>query len=1118
MRRLIAVLLIAAAWPVATAAASPVATDDGSYGVLGRVFPDPMGGCQQMGSSPCSPNAQGNLPAGQFIGYQEFVDGMKYMNSKPEWARYMEVWPLDGKEGDNDANPAPASTPAGAFPGNNLGSFEFQPKAEYHSVGLAQTDGSRSKQDLWVVRVTDETVPDAGKKRVAYSLSIHGIERAGAEGGTRAIEDLVTAFTTKRDGQKIVPDGTIPNAPTFADVLRKTIIYFVYPNPDGWRRGSVSQGGVFFQRYNGNGVDLNRDWPDVGFAFRPYSPLSEPETRAFSTFFKEVASSGPAFGTAADLHGQLTADALSYTLLGHGRKDWAKDTRVREMAKAIHKVSEKALAWSPLIVPNSTPKSQNGCVNAAGQAEACAHIYGQTWGTVYDTINYTTTGALGDWMDSPYGLNTDGIDNEMSFSHLDRNIVFDPQGEQLHVDGNKALIYAQLTQLLNPPATAFDAPGRKGYVASPRLKHGEETFNPAPPPGTKAQPDITGQSGTPSQDGVTFPFEVKEGNGIFNGGLRVDITKLNAQGISDGNAVTQLLVQCRFCDDHPGVDPSADGWVTVAEDFNQSPAYAQAGLTASVNRPLAVNREGKKVEWRAVLASTPPNFVDAGATMDVRFTQGPATVSGDTSGAPAPKLGAYDVANTDVFKDLNANIAAPADRFEAVNPDSGDSLDGISTLVVADRADLPDAFWNKVRAWVQGGGTLILTDSALRNLPKLVDVDARDIKSRTLYVGQVSFALKDGQDSADDVKDPLLTTPVTVKQDGARFNSSIRRQTFEPTPLGYSIQYTDPKEGTVGNDHATSPAWDVDRAAFEKAGGRTVATAVEGGDTGAASVQDRAAMGEAKVGAGKVRFLGALLPQPTEKYAHDFGIEPYALTYTGHILLRNMLEVPRAPDGTPSFGSPVKLRPGACAVRNGFRSVSARARGRGLNVAFARILRERVNVDVFQTSRGRKVLRERLVARYRDRTRNFVWNGKATVKGRKVTDGFYFVRYSMRLADGSGDTRRITLRRAHGRFTRRPAHYRRESCGLLASYKLTRPAFSGAGVGIAYRMSHTARTRLTVLRGKKVVKSYRTGNVKPGTTVRTRFRAGRRGDYRFVLTVTPTRGRPVRGTLTSRRL
>ena len=36
-------------------------------------------------------------------------------------------------------------------------------------------------------------------------------------------------------------------------------------------------------------------------------------------------------------------------------------------------------------------------------------------------------------------------------------------------------------------------------------------------------------------------------------------------------------------------------------------------------------------------------------------------------------------------------------------------------------------------------------------------------------------------------------------------------------------------------------------------------------------------------------------PQPSQEFDHDFGIEPYSLTYTGHLLLRNALEWPARP-------------------------------------------------------------------------------------------------------------------------------------------------------------------------------------------------------------------------------
>ncbi len=203
--------------------------------------------------------------------------------------------------------------------------------------------------------------------------------------------------TTGRSNTPVVPDG-----PSFADVLKKTIIYFTYPNPDGWVRGSVTQGGLFFQRYNGNGVDVNRDWPDIGFSFRPYSGLSEPESRALSAYFGDVeGSTNQDFAAGDDLHGQPEADALSYTLLPHGSHNFEKDQRIRETAIAIHNASEQALLWSPIIQPNDPPRGGGApCTPDGPTGTACAKIYGQTWGTVYDTINYTTTGALGDYFDS----------------------------------------------------------------------------------------------------------------------------------------------------------------------------------------------------------------------------------------------------------------------------------------------------------------------------------------------------------------------------------------------------------------------------------------------------------------------------------------------------------------------------------------------------------------------------------------------------------------------------------------------------------------------------------------------------------------------------------------------
>jgi len=1119
MRRpliLVAAAVVSQLALAAPAFATPVATNDGDYASYGRVFPDPLGGCQQMGGSPCSPNAQGNVPATQFIQWQEQVDGLVYLNSKPEWQRYMEAWPLDGKLGEGSGN-----DPNGSFPGNNLGRFEFSPSERFQSAGLATNTVDRRRLDLLMVRVTDESVPDAGKKRYLVSMGMHGIERAGVEGGTRAIEDLVTAGATGRAGEPILPKEALEGAPTFGDVLRTAIIYFIYPNPDGWLRGSVTEGGVFFQRYNGNGMDLNRDWPDVGFTFRPYSPLSEPESRAYASAVKDIRERAGAFGAGVDLHGMAEADALSYTLIGHGRHDFGKNERLVASSVAIHRATQAVTAWSPIIQDDSEPKGGAAPCVPGALGDVCSKVYGQTWGTVYDTINYTTTGAMGDWLDSPRGLDADGLDNEMAFSHLDKNIVFEPHTEQLHVEGNKALIWAQVATLLNPPPQVFQASGRKGFVANSRLAATEQVNQGPAPAGTRPQADIEAQApdpGASGPDGLVFPIDVQGGGEIFNGGMRVDVRTANFQGIATGTV--EMQVQCQGCDLQPG-EKDDEGWITVQQDYNQSPLYAQAGVTAAVNRPQATNREGKKVLWRAVVS---PQATPA-AKMWVEFSSSPATIAGSSPGGSAPPVqSSYDVANTDFFADLNRAIPNEAQRFRVVDPlavaSGSQSLDSIDTIVLADTTTPPGftdgergRWLDALRSWVRGGGNLVLTDAAMAALPEFTSVPADAVKPRKTYVGQISYADPDGNATLDD---PLNAG---VALEGARFNSGMRRQTYEPVPLGYAIQT--PEDA----DAYESPIWDVDAAAFTNAGGRIAATSADDNDQ---ADNTRVTTGEFTVGEGRVRVLGAALPTPTEKFDHTLGLEPYSLTYTGYIMMRNLVEWPqRGPlpanaDRAPTSGGELSVL--GCRASSGFRSVSVRPRGRRLRIEFERRVRRPVQVDIFQSSRGNRVLGDRLVARFRGRTRSFTWNGRSSVRGRRVTDGVFVVRLRIRSARGTVDSVRPVLERRRGRFRRRAGYFGRSSCGPITWAKLAYPVFGGRsnrGQVLSYRLAAPARVSIAVLRGRRVVRRIAAGSRVPYRTYRLRIASGRerarRGDYRFRITARAAQ-RTVRRTLTARRL
>ena len=133
-----------------------------------------------------------------------------------------------------------------------------------------------------------------------------------------------------------------------------------------------------------------------------------------------------------------------------------------------------------------------------------------------------------------------------------------------------------------------------------RVRRKERNTATGAPPGTIPQEDINELVTASSPEQAIYEFEVKRDAKTYNGGMRIDITQPNVQGVQPGALVHQLRVQCKGCDRHPGVEED-DEWVTVTEDYNQSGTYAQAGITAAVNDPQPSGKDGKPVQWRAVV-------------------------------------------------------------------------------------------------------------------------------------------------------------------------------------------------------------------------------------------------------------------------------------------------------------------------------------------------------------------------------------------------------------------------------------------------------------------------------------------------------------------------------------
>lgn len=207
---------------------------------------------------------------------------------------------------------------------------------------------------------------------------------------------------------------------------------------------------------------------------------------------------------------------------------------------------------------------------------------------------------------------------------------------------------------------------------------------------------------------------------------------------------------------------------------------------------------------------------------------------------------------------------------------------------------------------------------------------------------------------------------------------------------------------------------------------------------------------------------------------------------------------PRIECGPPSSD-------GSCAAVAGFRSVSARARGRGLRLSFVRRARRPVRVDVFRSSNGRRIAGPRLVARFGRRARPFTWSGRSARGRGAVVDGYYYVRYVLRDGRGGVDIRRITLERRRGRFLARRPFYALASCNLVTIYRLSRPVFGGLGarpLTIAYRLNQDARVAVQVTRGRRTVRRFAARSRRAGATHRLRLRATglRRGAYTVRLT------------------
>ena len=723
------VVLLAATALLATAAsasATPVCTD----GYMGgppaslcgdRVFPEAAlaRGYVQYTTDP--------------TGFNEYQHGIEYLAKK--YPRWISVFKLRELYGDDAVS-------SGA-----------DRKRSY--LGDDTGDG----RDIQVIKITDHAVPDKGKETLLYSLSVHGNERGGLEGGLRTAEDLAIAAV---DGGKIVDgvdnyESSTGEQPAFRsyevrEVLAKEAVYLIDFNVDGWAVGDWWNPPLpsTYARGNTIGTDLNRQMPSVGRINPSRNPLQESEMKYGTRFMHDVAAAGQggkmAYG--ADIHGELNSQAYMDIMYPAGEFDSVDHRRLMAIAERTKSVIDATL-FEGIVEEIENASGGNDAEYARAIPLKPAH-----WATVWDTLGYTDTGFIGDYMATDLGVT--GMDYEIMFNHTVPEKTWNVYLQENHINASRGIIKTAMAYALSQETdfsrrnVRVDPVGRAGYVANP--------------------------------DTVTD----KDENG-------------------------------------PGTLPGPE----------------KNGIGA----------DGQPVEQRSYEVTNQKWFTDTNRLMTKRKRFVPLAA---------------------------ADIAA-----------SRRTLNAVDTLVLADvpapadtkgRAYDQATYFANVKAWVERGGNLVLTDKALHALASLGVVDREAVTDIQVYQPYANF---------QDFDHPMT--------EGLRSNA---RQLVEAAILGYGIGDT------------ASPMTVVATDAWEDAGGHVVGTTSDGFATGEDPAIDKnfddgskTSVGQVSVGAGQIRIIGGALPTPSEGQDHRFGLRNYGLTYSGLYLMENSIK-----HDVPSLGRETKAK------------------------------------------------------------------------------------------------------------------------------------------------------------------------------------------------------------------
>jgi hypothetical protein len=728
----------------------------------------------------------------------------------------------------------------------------------------------RDPRDVMVVEVSedvDDREAFSEKRQVLVNCTIHGNERAGGEAAPRFIERLLRG-----------------NEPGIASLLDDYALIFTFTNPDGWaaRRPQYDSNGVpaapLHERGNLGG-DTNRQYPNPGWVTAAHT-IAEPKGRTLDgetdppdyvsrtvpdtlAFIEHCRTYGNLV-SAIDLHGMLSSKDFVLALDGASQSDTdALQNSFALIERIGENITDALPEWE---TAGGTISSVTGGTNPGVAGLSAVPEQAFNAGTPVETIGYSGTGFVDEWMSFPErlgGLGVPSLTMEMAYSNLVGGNAYDPARVDMQVDGYQAAIRGAIEYATEEVEGRFETDGDIAYVETDTLVRSAEDLpyfdgSDDGTDDTDGAEDADDDAGTatanpaattteeatlPAGGTTALTYSVDDATSRFAVYPHVHETVASAELVAPGGSVVRtfdategraLGGACCALPTWEVTDPAAGDWALRVTDELDAGSSAVAQFAAS--RGTAADAPDPEAELgyqQRDYEVDPLRYfrdLDDDATGDVEGVTVEALADGE-------EVGNGNASSAAVRNNMGGSMAA---AMAARN----DPLGEYDHLVVshADGVDDED-YVEAVGSFVMDGGNLVLTDSGLELLAAMdeVDIESGDLGEQTNYVAQL-----------DEVNDdhPLVTD-----------RNPIQDHLWYIAPLGYA------------EDQA--PLTTVDSGAFDG----TVA-----GTTGGEVV-----VGTLTLGDGTIQVIGSLLPPANQGNLHPFGMLDYAATYFGHLVMTNAL-------------------------------------------------------------------------------------------------------------------------------------------------------------------------------------------------------------------------------------